>query len=221
MVVFSPRIDSYSTGGTFNPTHTSAPHLDRTATHAVPSQPNELPSANHVSPANIGQDASPGGGAIPVLSAAAPARGPRGLAGLGRGSSERLGGRDQDPTGLVWARSKVPRVSFAAPKPTRYLAISTYLCHAYDSRTYFWMVTVGSERTLLHCWCDLHHRRERIKAVMASTERYQRIKAYMLEAVGRSTGDRFARWKCFTSFSKKVRQRIKFGKLCSCPWTIL
>lgn len=48
---------------------------------------------------------------------------------------------------------------------------------------------------------------------MASTERYQRIRAYMVEAVGRTTGDRFARWRRFTSFSKKVQQRVKFGKL--------
>lgn len=41
--------------------------------------------------------------------------------------------------------------------------------------------------------------------MMASTERYQRIRAYMVEAVGRTTVDRFTRWRRFTSFSKKVK----------------
>ena len=49
----------------------------------------------------IGQDASPGGGTIPVSSAAASARGPSRLAVLGHGAPERNGGRGEDPAGLV------------------------------------------------------------------------------------------------------------------------
>ena len=41
--------------------------------------------------------------------------------------------------------------------------------------------------------------------MMAVTARHQRIRAIMVQAVGRNAGDRFSTWKRFASVSKKVR----------------
>lgn len=40
--------------------------------------------------------------------------------------------------------------------------------------------------------------------MLAVTERHKRIKAIMVQALGRNAADRFACWKRFTSVSKKV-----------------
>lgn len=42
--------------------------------------------------------------------------------------------------------------------------------------------------------------------MLAVTARHQRIRGFMIQALGRNAGDRFSTWKRFTSVSKKVEK---------------
>eukprot|EP00903_Cladosiphon_okamuranus_P012921 g12064.t1 len=72
-----------------------------------------------------------------------------------------------------------------------------------------WMLTHREGQTaavkIRVAWVEYRKRCARRETMLALTARHQRIRAIMIQALGRESGDRFAAWKRFTSVSRKVK----------------